>query len=108
MIFLFAPGTKLDPDPKKWPCPRAKDGIQRCKDHLWSDKDARFNTQYPLRRRRFGKQVRGETERMSRPEMTFGCRFLSWDRAALPVRARPSDVRGPAVGRCPHGRAQQG
>jgi|KBSSwiStaDraftv2_1062776.scaffolds.fasta_scaffold73355_3 hypothetical protein len=75
MIFLFAPGTKLDPDPKKWPCPRAKDGIQRCKDHLWSDKDARFNTQYPLRRRRFGKQVRGETERMSRPEMTFGCRF---------------------------------
>ena len=75
MIFLFAPGTTLDPDPKKWPCPRAKDGIQRCKDHLWSDQKDRLNKQYPLRRRRFGKQVRNETERMSRPEMTFGCRF---------------------------------
>ena len=75
MIFLFAPGTKLDPDPKKWPCPRAKEGVQRCKDHLWSDQKDRLNKQYPLRRRRFGKQVRNETDRMSRPEMTFGCRF---------------------------------
>jgi hypothetical protein len=75
MIFLFAPGTKLDPDPKKWPCPRAKEGIQRCLDHRWSDHKDRLNKQYPLRRRRFGKQVRNETDRMSRPEMTFGCRF---------------------------------
>jgi hypothetical protein len=84
MIFLFAKGTKLDPDPKKWPCPRAKDGIQRCVDHLWSDVDHkiespnpndRINKQYPYRRRRFGKQVRDEIERLSHPEMTFGCRF---------------------------------
>ncbi|MFL5457318.1 MAG: peptidoglycan-binding domain-containing protein, partial [Myxococcales bacterium] len=75
MIFLFAQGTKLHPDLKKWPCPRAKEGIKRCQDHLWSDSKDRLDKQYPYRRRRFGKQVRDETDRMSHPEMTFGCRF---------------------------------
>jgi len=73
MIFFFEKGTRIDPD--KWPCPRAEEGLEKCKSHLWSDEDARRNTQYDMRRRRFGKQVRNETDRMSRPEMTFGCRF---------------------------------
>jgi len=76
VAFLFERGTRIEPT--KWPCPRAKDRaryLQGCIDHLWSDQKSRLTKQYPLRRRRFGKQVRGETDRMSRPEMTFGCRF---------------------------------
>jgi hypothetical protein len=76
VAFLFEQGTKIDP--KLWPCPRAKDParyLQGCIDHLWSDQKDRLNKQYQLRRRRFGKQVRNESDRMSHPEMTFGCRF---------------------------------
>jgi OmpA family protein len=75
MIFFFAPGTKGPVLPDLWPCPRAKDGLKKCQAHLFSDHKDRTEKQFPLRRRRFGKQVRNETERMSRPEMTFGCRF---------------------------------
>lgn len=73
MIFFFAAGTKIDPD--QWACPRATEGLKKCKDHLFSDHTQRTEKQFPSRRRRFGKQVRGETDRFSRPEMTFGCRF---------------------------------
>jgi hypothetical protein len=73
MIFFFEVGTKIDT--KKWPCPRAKEGLQKCLDHRFSDHKDRTEKQFPLRRRRFGKQVRNETDRFSRPEMTFGCRF---------------------------------
>jgi putative peptidoglycan binding protein len=39
LVFLFAPGTRVDP--ARWPCPRAKDGIGGCTKRLFADANVR-------------------------------------------------------------------
>jgi hypothetical protein len=60
MVFLFRPGTQIDP--KRWPCPRASEGVDGCKARFWSDGDKRRN---PQDARREFKNTKD----------TFGCRF---------------------------------
>jgi hypothetical protein len=65
MIFLFREGLKVAPD--KWPCPKAKDGVDGCKKRFFSDADRRRSNQEAEREYRFTKD-------------TFACRF--YDRFA--------------------------
>jgi len=60
--MMFRKGTKVDP--KKWPCPRASEGIAGCKKRFWSDGDARRSTQLADADRKF-----------SDSQSTFACRF---------------------------------
>lgn len=62
MIFLFRPGTTVNP--KHWPCPRAGEGIDGCKKRFWSDGESRRTRQEPDTRREY-----------SLTHDTFGCRF---------------------------------
>lgn len=62
LIFLFRPGTRIDP--KSWPCPGAKEGVEGCKKRFWSDGDKRRNTRLPDKERRY-----------SETKDTFACRF---------------------------------
>ena len=73
IIFFFQAGATIDP--KKWPCPRAKQGINGCVHHFWSDGNERRQTRIENKRRRFGKAVRNHTERIAQIEKTFACRF---------------------------------
>jgi hypothetical protein len=60
IVFLFAPGTQVDPD--QWPCAEAETGITHCQDRFWSDWKRRLGTQ--------------EQEREFRKTHdTFACRF---------------------------------
>lgn len=43
VVLLFRKGTRVDP--KRWPCPRAKDGVSDCKKRFWSDGEKRRNPQ---------------------------------------------------------------
>lgn len=94
MVFLFRPGTHVDPT--RWPCPRAGEGLADCKRRLWSDGEARRAP--GATRRTFG----GSRD-------TFACRFyhrLS-DRSpcegVLPaLRLRLYDAAGKAVPRAPY------
>ena len=65
MIFLFREGLKVPPD--KWPCPKAKDGVDRCTKRFYSDGNARRSNQDAQREYRNTKD-------------TFACRF--YDRLA--------------------------
>jgi outer membrane protein OmpA-like peptidoglycan-associated protein len=60
MIFLFRPGTRVDP--QRWPCPRAKEGVAGCKKRFWSDGEQRRSFQ--AARREF-----------KDTQDTFACRF---------------------------------
>nr|MBA2628317.1 hypothetical protein [Gemmatimonadales bacterium] len=84
LIFLFRPGTQVDP--ARWPCPTAAEGIQGCIDRFWSDGKVRRGTHFVDHRRRFGGHVPASkavldpanadlAARMAKPETTFGCRF---------------------------------
>lgn len=73
IIYLFKAGSKIDP--AKWPCPRASEGIGKCVAHFWSDGNERKGTLLEKKRRRFGKAVRDNTDRIGRIEHTFACRF---------------------------------
>lgn len=65
MIFLFREGLKVLPS--KWPCPRAKDGIDGCKKRFFSDGEKRrTNT--------------AEEREYKATKDTFACRF--YDRFA--------------------------
>lgn len=84
IIFLFRPGTQIDP--ARWPCPRASEGVQGCIDRFWSDGKERKGTHFTDHRRRFGGRVPLSQAvlappnpdlavRMARAETTFACRF---------------------------------
>jgi len=73
IIYFFEKGSKIDP--KKWPCPRASEGIGKCVAHFWSDGNDRRLKQIDDKRRRFGKAVRNHDERIAQIEKTFACRF---------------------------------
>ena len=73
IIYLFKAGSKIDP--AKWPCPLASEGIGKCVSHFWSDGNERKGTKLESKRRRFGKAVRNNTDRIGRIEHTFACRF---------------------------------
>lgn len=60
MVFLFRPGTHVDPT--RWACPRAGEGAAGCTKRLWSDGEAR-RTPGPARRR------------FADTRDTFACRF---------------------------------
>ena len=63
LVFLFKPGTKIDP--AKWPCPKAKDGISGCEKRLYSDQKTRRSFQEKRREHKTDKT-------------TFGCRFYDF------------------------------
>ena len=60
LIFLFRPGTQIEPT--KWPCPRAEEGPGGCRKRFWSD---------AARRRAPGLDARQYEETQD----TFACRF---------------------------------
>lgn len=60
MIFLFRPGSVVDPG--KWPCPRVKEGIAGCKKRFWSDGEKRRSFQ-------------SERRKYADTGDTFACRF---------------------------------
>jgi outer membrane protein OmpA-like peptidoglycan-associated protein len=60
MILLFRPGSAVDP--AKWPCPRAKEGIDGCKARFWSDSQRRL-------------ALGEERRRFEDTKDTFACRF---------------------------------
>lgn len=94
MVFVFRPGTRVDP--QSWACPRAKEGVAACRKRLWSDGEAR-------RAPGAARRTFGETRD------TFACRFyhrLS-DRSpcegVLPaVRVRLYDREGAFVAHAPY------
>jgi hypothetical protein len=65
IIFLFKPGTRVDP--KKWPCPDCKqsqqDSVAACRSRLWSDSKDRL------------KPDKSERRTFGADEHTFACRF---------------------------------
>ncbi len=62
MVFLFRPGTRVDPG--VWPCPLAKEGIANCRKRFWSDGEQRRSRREATARRRF-----------EDTQDTFACRF---------------------------------
>lgn len=64
LIFLFKPGSIIDP--KKWPCPHVNDGnaVEVCKKRFWSDGKERRLKPDPKEEREFKKT-----------QDTFACRF---------------------------------
>ncbi len=60
MVFLFRPGTHVDP--ARWPCPRAGEGAGGCTKRLWSDGEAR-------------RQPGPAPRRFADTQDTFACRF---------------------------------
>jgi outer membrane protein OmpA-like peptidoglycan-associated protein len=60
VIYLFRPGTHIDPS--RWPCPRAEEGSSDCSKRFWSDAPARRRAQ--AQRREF-----------ESAKDTFACRF---------------------------------
>lgn len=84
IVFLFAKGTRIDPD--KWPCPAAAQGITGCTNRFWSNGKQRRETAFDTQRRRFGREVPEHRRNLTPPnpelakelgreETTFGCRF---------------------------------
>lgn len=67
IVFLFRPGTKVNPE--RWPCPRAKEGGAGCRKRFWSDGERRRTERLPDQRREY-KDTKD----------TFACRF--YDRLA--------------------------
>lgn len=67
MVFLFRPGTKVNPE--RWPCPRAKESGAGCRKRFWSDGERRRTERLPDQRREY-KDTKD----------TFACRF--YDRLA--------------------------
>lgn len=66
MIFLFKPGSKIEPS--RWPCPRAKEGIAGCKRWISQEGEARRSTRHPTERREIDKG-----------DNTFGCiKYIRW------------------------------
>ncbi|MBI1926570.1 peptidoglycan-binding protein [Candidatus Poribacteria bacterium] len=77
-VFLFRPGSRVSAE--RWPCPRAKDGVERCIKRFWSDAE---------RRRSF----QAERREQERTRDTFACRFYDriaggspCERLAVPVK----------------------
>jgi hypothetical protein len=65
MALLFRPGSKINID--RWPCPRAKEGIDACEKRFWSDSTRRLALQ-------------AERRTFDESRDTFACRF--YDRIA--------------------------
>lgn len=78
MVLVFRKGSRVDP--KKWPCPRAKDGTAECEDQFWSPpRDRKWRHRHlPGKRREYG-----ETKD------TFACRF--YDQLVGPVYTSPCE-----------------
>jgi len=62
MVFLFRPGSRVDP--LKWPCPRAKEKTQGCRDRFFFKGDERRKRHLP-----------GERRNYDDTQDTFSCRF---------------------------------
>lgn len=60
IVLLYPPGRRVNP--KSWPCPRAKEGVDRCKKRFFPDSSKRRSFQ--SQRREF-----------ARTRDTFACRF---------------------------------
>ena len=60
LIYMFRPKSVVNPD--RWPCPRAKEGVDGCTKRLWSDSDQRRNPS-------------AERREFETTKDTFGCRF---------------------------------
>jgi OmpA family len=60
IVYLFAPGITVRAS--SWPCPRVKEGSAGCKEHFWSDGEARRTP--AIEERQYG-----------RTRDTFACRF---------------------------------
>jgi hypothetical protein len=67
MVFLFRPGSKVDP--AKWPCPRAREKTPGCRARFFHKGDERRKLHLPLVRRLYDDT-----------QDTFSCRF--YDRLA--------------------------
>lgn len=74
LVYLFKKGIHVDPD--RWPCPRAKEDGQRCRERFWSDGETRRSTLLPDARREF-----------EDTEDTFSCRFYHGLAAYSPCEA---------------------
>src|SRR5262249_52660697 len=76
LVFLFKPGSRVDPE--KWPCPTAKQGPGGCRSRFWSDGDDRRNKRLPNAHREYQKiavDVDTGAPVGTAPEETFACRF---------------------------------
>ncbi len=86
LIYYFRKDTHIDP--KRWPCPNAKEGIADCRKRLWSDASRRSHCG----------AVRRE---YSATHDTFSCRFYDrlahaspCENAPVPARVRLYDQEG--------------
>jgi outer membrane protein OmpA-like peptidoglycan-associated protein len=94
MVFLFRPGTKIDP--AQWPCPKALDGVAGCVKRLWSNGQERRTSA-------------AERRRFVETKDTFACRFYHRlaDRSpcegVLPaIRLRLYDADGEFISKAPY------
>ena len=60
LALLFRPGSKVNMD--RWPCPRAKEGVDACRKRFWSDSTRRLSLQ-------------AERRTFDQSHDTFACRF---------------------------------
>ncbi|MGH9902142.1 MAG: peptidoglycan-binding protein, partial [Pyrinomonadaceae bacterium] len=66
LLYLFRPGTKIEP--AQWPCPRTREGAAVCRQRFWSDVGRRLS-------------VQAERREYAKTGDTFACRF--YDRLAF-------------------------
>jgi hypothetical protein len=68
-LFLLQEGTRIDPD--SWPCPKANEPSDGCKERFWSDGEKR-------------RQPGAKRRTYANSRDTYGCRF--YERMAIAVR----------------------
>jgi outer membrane protein OmpA-like peptidoglycan-associated protein len=79
MILLFRPGSFVDP--AKWPCPKAKDGVDGCKARFWSDSQRRL-------------ALGEERRKFEETKDTFACRFYHRLTDRSPCERMPPPPKG--------------
>jgi len=80
MVFLFRPGTNVNPE--RWPCPRAKESGAGCRKRFWSDGERRRTERLPDQRRKY-KDTKD----------TFACRFYDRLASSSPCEGVPFQFR---------------
>ena len=96
LVLLFRANSKIDP--KKWPCPRATEGVGGCKKRFWSDGEERRSRRLPKNDRKF-----------EETKDTFACRFFQRLSTGSPCQAtvryfqvRLYDPTGKYIARAPY------
>ena len=74
IVYLFEKGTKIEP--KRWPCPRVKEGTAGCKKRFWSNGEERRTKREQDKQRKFQESAD-----------TFACRFYHSLAAFSPCEA---------------------